>query len=145
MLAVGFIFVTQAQDFAALFEAFRSEPLTQKLAWFLIVLDSAGADPVRVWLCDAVIRQRKAADALEMRLGGVRQGVQELAKTQVDAEAAIHHLARTDPEDAIGAVAQRLAEAERVTQVQQSRNEIGDLQARVDALARRSSRRCVSG
>ena len=53
---------------------------------------------------------------------------------QVDADAAIRHLARTDPEDAIGAVAQRLTEAERTAQVQQSRNEIGDLQSRVDAL-----------
>ena len=33
VLAIGFIVVTQAQDIAALFEAFRSEPLAQKLAW----------------------------------------------------------------------------------------------------------------
>ena len=58
----------------------------------------------------------------------------ELAKSQVDADAAVHHLARTDPEEAIGAVAQRLTEAERIAQVQQGRNEIGDLQSRVDAL-----------
>jgi uncharacterized coiled-coil DUF342 family protein len=52
--------------------------------------------------------------------------------SQVDAEAAVHHLARSDPEDAIGAVQQRLTEAERVAQVQQKRNEIADLQSRVD-------------
>jgi chromosome segregation ATPase len=134
VLAVGFIVVTQAQDFAALFEAFRGEPLTQKLAWFLVVLIPVALIPSALWLCDAVIRQRKTTDALELRLGGVRQSTKTLVQGQVDADASIHHLARTDPEDAIGAVAQRLAEAERTTQVQQSRNEIGDLQTRVDAL-----------
>jgi chromosome segregation ATPase len=134
VLAIGFIVVSQAQDFAALFEAFRAEPLTQKLAWFLVVLIPLALIPSALWLCDSLIRQRQATAALELRLGGVRQGVTSLVASQVDADAAVHHLARTDPEDAIGAVAQRLTEAERLAQVQQNRNEIGDLQSRVDAL-----------
>ncbi len=134
VLAVGYIFIAQAQDLAALFEAFRSEPFAQKFAWFLIVLIPLALIPTALWLCDAVIRQRKAANALELRLGGVRQGVQDLAKAQVDAESAVRHLVRSDPEDAIGAVTQRLSEAERVTQIQHSRNEIGDLQTRVEEL-----------
>lgn len=134
MLAVGFVVVSHAQDFAALFEAFRSEPLTQKLAWFVIVLVPLALIPSAIWLCDAVIRQRKAADELEMRLGGIRQAARELGNNQVETDAAIHHLARTDPETAIGDVTVRLAEAERVLHVQQSRNEVGDLQAKVDAL-----------
>jgi chromosome segregation ATPase len=134
VLAVGFVVVSHAQDFAALFEAFRTEPLTQKLAWFVIVLIPLALIPSAIWLCDAVIRQRKAADELELRLGGVRQAARELGKTQVDVDAAIHHLARTDPETAIGDVTARLTEAERVLHVQQNRNEVGDLQAKVDAL-----------
>jgi hypothetical protein len=144
VFAVGYIFITQAQDLAALFEAFRAEPLAQKFAWFLIGLIPLALLPTALWLCDAVIRQRKAATALELRLGGVRQSVQDLAKAQVDAESAVRHLVRSDPEDAIGAVTQRLAEAERVTQIQQSRNEIGDLQHASRNCAR-SSRRCASG
>ncbi len=50
VLAVGFIVVTQAQDFAALFEAFRGEPLTQKLAWFLVVLIPIALVPSALWL-----------------------------------------------------------------------------------------------
>ena len=134
VLAIGFIVVTQAQDIAALFEAFRSEPLAQKLAWFVAVLIPLALIPAALWLCDALIRQRKVASALELRLGGLRQGVKELARSQVDAEGSVHHLARTDPEDAIGAIAQRLTEAERSAQVQQNRNEMGDLQSRVDEL-----------
>ncbi len=134
VIAVGYIFITQAQDLAAVFEAFRTEPLAQKFAWFLIVLIPLALIPSALWLADAAIRQRKAAAALELRLGGVRQGVQDLAKAQVDAESAVRHLVRSDPQDAIGAVEQRLAEAERVMQIQQSRNEIGDLPARVEEL-----------
>jgi chromosome segregation ATPase len=132
VLALGYIVLIQAQDIAALFEAFRAEPLAHKLAWFLIVLITLALIPAALWLCDQLIRQRRAADALELRLGGVRQDVRELARSQVDAEASVHQLARTDPEDAIGAMQQRLSEAERLAQVQTSRNEIGDLQARVD-------------
>jgi len=134
VLAIGFIVVTQAQDIAALFEAFRSEPLAQKLAWFVAVLILLALIPTALWLCDALIRQRKAASALELRLGGLQQGVKELARSQVDAEGSVHHLVRTDPEDAIGAIAQRLNEAERTAQIQQNRNQIGDLQSRVDEL-----------
>jgi chromosome segregation ATPase len=134
IVAIGFIVVTQAQDIAALFEAFRAEPLLQKLAWFVAVLVLLALIPTTVWLCEALVRQRQAANALELRLGGVRQGVKDLAMSQVDAEAAVHHLARTDPEGAIGAIQQRLTEAERSAQVQQNRNEIGDLQSRVDEL-----------
>jgi hypothetical protein len=75
VLAIGFIVLTQAQDIAALFEAFRSEPLAQKLAWFVAVLIPLALIPVALWLCDALIRQHKAASALELRLGGLRQGV----------------------------------------------------------------------
>ena len=59
-LRSGYIFVTQPQDLAALFEAFRSEPLAQKLAWFLIVLIPLALIPSALWLADAVMRQRKA-------------------------------------------------------------------------------------
>ena len=69
-----------------------------------------------------------------MRLAGVREGVKGLVKTQAGADADMHSLARTDPEDGIAALQQRLTEAERFTQVQQSRNEASDLQSRVDYL-----------
>jgi DNA repair exonuclease SbcCD ATPase subunit len=134
IVAVGFIVVTQAQDIAALFEAFRAEPLLQKLAWFVAVLIPLAFIPTALWLGERLLRQQQAADALELRLGGVRQGVREMTRSQVAAEASVHQLARTDPEDAIGGLAQRLTEAERLAQVQDSRNEIGDLQSRVDEL-----------
>jgi chromosome segregation ATPase len=134
IVPVGFIVVTQTQDLAALFEAFRAEPLAQRLAWFVAVLILFALIPAVLWQAEALARERQAAHALGLRLGGVRQGVKELAKSQLTAEDAVHHLARTDPEDAIGAVTQRLTEAERMAQVQENRNGIGDLQSRVDEL-----------
>ena len=140
VIAAGFIVLSQAGDIAALFEAFRAEPLAQKLAWLTAALAALALIPTSLWLGDALVRQRKAVDALELRLGGVQQGVRGLARSQVDADAAVHHLARTDPEAAIGALTQRLAEAERIAQVQASRNEIGDLQAKVDELRAQQER-----
>jgi chromosome segregation ATPase len=134
MLAVGVLIVTAGSDLAALLAALRAEPLLDKVAWAVIVLVPLVLLPSAVWLCDTLVRQRKAVQALELRLDGVRQGTKELAKSQLDAEAALHHLARTDPEDAIGAMQQRLTESERAALVQQQRNAIGDLQSRVDAI-----------
>ena len=134
VLAVGFVVVSHAEDFAALFVAFRDEPLSQKLAWFVIVMVPLALIPSAIWLCDSVMRQRRTTQALELRLGNIRQQARELGKAQIEADAAMHHLARTDPETAIGEVTARLTEAERELQVQQNRNEIGDLQVRVDAL-----------
>ena len=134
ILAVGYIVVSQAQDVSGLVEAYRAEPATHKLAWFVVVITALALLPAALWLCDALLRQRKANAALELRLGGVRQGVRELITSQVDADAAVHHLARTDPEGAISAVTERLAGAERTAQVQEARNAIGDLQSRVEEL-----------
>ena len=59
VLAVGLVVVNQPQDMAALFEAFRSEPLAQKLAWFLVVLIPLALIPSALWLSDALLRQRR--------------------------------------------------------------------------------------
>ena len=137
VLAIVVVVATQSHDLAALVAAFAAEPLLGKLAWAVIVLVPLVLVPSALWLGDALVRQRTAARALELRLDGVRQDVKELAKSQVDAEAAVRQLARSDPEDAIGALQHRLTEAERVAQVQAGRNEIGDLQSRVDQLRAR--------
>src|SRR5581483_11497753 len=140
VLAVGYIVVSEAGTIAALFEAFRAEPFVHKLAWLLAVLAAVVLIPAAVWLCDALIRQRRANEALELRMIGVRDSVRGLAGMEVDADAAVHHLARTDPESAIAAIADRLSEAERIADIQAKRNEVGDLQSRVDDLRTRQER-----
>ena len=134
VLAVGYLALGEGREAAALLDAFWSQPLLSKAAWAIVVLVPIVLVPAALWLGAALVRQRQAAQALELRLGGVRGGVKALEKPQADAEAAVHHLVRTDPEDAIVTMQQRLTEAERFAQIQQSRSEAGDLAARVEQL-----------
>lgn len=133
-LAILVVVATQTQELAALFAAFRAAPLPAELAWAVIVLAALVLVPGALWFGDKLRRQRKALMALESRLDGVRQAAKDLAGSQIDAEAALHHLARTDPEGSIAAIEQRLPEAERIAELQDGRNAITDLQSRVDAV-----------
>lgn len=134
VLALGFLIVAEGREARAVLDAFSAQSLPSKLAWVIIVLVPLILVPAAVWLGETLVRQRQAAQALELRLDGVRQGVKGLVKSQVEAETAVHHLARTDPEHAISAMQQRLSEAERLAQIQNGRNEIGDLGARVEEI-----------
>ena len=132
VLAVGFLFLTEGRETVALFNAFRSQPLLSQGAWAVIALVAVALLFCAIWLCSVLVRRRGSVRRLDPRLDGVRAGVKGLVKTQVEADAALHNLARTDPEDAIHALQQRLTEAERFAHVQQGRNEAGDLPSRVD-------------
>jgi predicted nucleic acid-binding Zn-ribbon protein len=132
LLAAGFVVLTEMQEIAALFNSFLTQPPALKAAWAVVVLAPIAALALAAWLSYTLMHQRRAAAALERRLGGARRDVNTLAKSQVDADTSLHHLARTDPEDSIGALQQRLSEAERFLHVQQNRNEMGGLQSRVN-------------
>ncbi|MGA8614961.1 MAG: hypothetical protein WB760_25455 [Xanthobacteraceae bacterium] len=134
MLAVAFVVMTQGPEMASLIAAFRSEPLLHKIAWAVIVLVPLVMLPFAVWLWERLFRQHQASDALEDRLDGVRRDVKDLTKAQANVDADVKQLTRTDPEDAISALQQRLSEAERFAQVQQSRHEMNGLEPRVAAL-----------
>jgi chromosome segregation ATPase len=133
-LAVAFVVLAQGSEMAGLVAGFRSEPLLHEIAWAVIVLVPLVMLPFAVWQWDRLLRQRHAAAALEGRLDGVRRDVKDLAKAQAGAEGDVQHLTRTDPEGAIAALQQRLTEADRFAQVQQSRHEMNGLEGRVAAL-----------
>lgn len=140
MLAVLFVALTQGSQMAALIGAFLSEPPLYLIAWAVIVLVPLAMLPFAVWLWDRLARERQAATALERRLEGVRVRVKGLTKAQGEAEAEVQHLTQSDPEDAIAALQRRLTEAERFVQTQQSRNEMVDLESRVDAIRTRQQK-----
>jgi chromosome segregation ATPase len=133
-LAVGFVILTQGQEMAALIAGFRSESTLYKVAWAVIVLVPLCMLPFAVWLWSSLSRQRQTANALEQRLDGMRGRVKDLGKSQLDAEADVQHLTRSDPEDAIAALQRRISEAERFTEIQQSRNQMLDLESRVNVV-----------
>jgi chromosome segregation ATPase len=134
VLAVGFVALNQAPETGSLIAAFRAARLSYRIAWAVIVLVPLLMLPVAAWLWDALTRQRKAAQALELRLGGVRARVKELGKTQGDVETIVQQLTRSDPEDALAALQRRVTEAERFSEVQNSRNEAVDLESRIGAI-----------
>jgi chromosome segregation ATPase len=133
-LAVGFVVLTQGPEMATLIGAFRSQPPLHKVAWAIIVLVPLLMLPLAAWLWDRLLRQRRAAGALELRLDGVRTRVKDMGKLQADVEADVQQLTRTDPEDAVAALQRRVTQAERFVEIQQSRNQIGNLEPRVDAI-----------
>jgi chromosome segregation ATPase len=134
VLAVAFVVVAQGPEMAALIGAFRSEPLIHKIAWAVIVLVPLLMLPFAVWLWDRLVRQAQTANALELRLDGVRQRVKDLNKKQDEPDADVQALTRGDPEDAIEALKRRVSEAERFAEVQRQRNESKDLNSRVDEI-----------
>jgi chromosome segregation ATPase len=134
VLAVIFLIVAQGREAGAVLDVFWSQSLPAKLAWAVVVLVPLVLVPAAVWLGETLVLQRRAAQALELRLDGVRQGVKTLVAAQGEAEAAVYHLARTDPEDAMSAIKQRLTEAERMAQIQKGRHQIGDLKTRVEEI-----------
>ncbi|HTV35136.1 MAG TPA: hypothetical protein VMF12_01795 [Xanthobacteraceae bacterium] len=134
MLAVLVVALAQGPEMAALIAAYRSEPLLDEAAWAVVVLVPLSMLLVAVWLWDRLLRQRQAFTALELRLDGVRGRVKELNRAQVDVDADVQNLTRSDPEDAIAELQRRVAESERFAQIQQSRTETVNLDARIDAL-----------
>jgi hypothetical protein len=132
VVAVAFIAFTAPHETAALFSKFAALPWPSQVAWALIVLLGLAFIVLAVRLWYAMAQQRRTAQALELRLGGVRGAVKELIKTQLDAEAGVHHLARTDPADVMAAMQQRLIDLERSADIQQGRNEATDLESRVE-------------
>jgi chromosome segregation ATPase len=134
MLAVLFVVLAQGPEMAALIAAFRSQPALHQVAWAVIALVPLVMLPFAVWLWARLSQQRQATGALEQRLAGVRARVTELTKAQGEVEGDVQQLARSDPEDAIAALQRRIAESERFAQIQQSRNEMVDLDTRVGAL-----------
>ncbi len=134
VLAVAFVALSQGPEMPALITAYLSEPWLYKFAWAVIVLVPLVMLPFAVWLWDRLARQGQTATALEQRLEGVRSRVRDLTRAQGEAEADLQKLVRSDPEDAIAALQRRITESEHFAQIQQSRNEMVDLDSRVGAL-----------
>ena len=134
VLALFYLISAEGRQAGAVLEAFWAQSLPTKLAWFVVVLVPLVLVPGAIWLGETLVLQRRAAQALEQRLDGVRQDVKTLVRGQAEAEVQVEHLVRTDPEDALSAMKQRLAEAQKLVQIQAGRNQIGELDARVEEI-----------
>ena len=135
-LAVGYEVYSSEYPPAALIELIQSRPLLQKLAWAVIIVSPFGLLAAALWESGRLEQQRKANDVWETRFRGVRKAQDEIDDAQKDMDRATDYLERSDPEDAMSALQRRLLEAERTTQLQQSRNEKEGLLVRVEMTRR---------
>src|SRR5438270_5892179 len=104
---------------AALVALFWSLPVSRQISWTVI-----GLAPIALMLFALVqhcrlIARRKAADALEMRLRGVRLDVLKGEQDQIGLERAAEYLGRSDPESALNGLQGRIASTEQAIQFHQ--------------------------
>jgi len=136
-LAIALAFVLWDFNLDVIGKMFLSQSESKQIAWMIVVAASLMLLYLALWQSEMLSKQRNVTKTLEHRLRGVGQIVHRLEKGQSDVELAENYLLRTDPEDAISAVDQRLGRAEQVVQSQHLRNEAGDLQARMEELGKR--------
>jgi chromosome segregation ATPase len=135
-LAVGYEVYSSDYPPAALVELIQLRPLLQKLAWAVIIVSPFGLLAAALWESGRLDQQRKANEVWETRFRGVRKAQDEIDDSQKDMDRATDYLERSDPEDAMSALQRRPLEAERTTQLQQSRNEKEGLLVRVEMTRR---------
>jgi chromosome segregation ATPase len=130
--AAGFVLLAFGGIPVSLVDAFASLPPPQRTAWYALAFAFVALLPTAMWLSDRLTKQRQANKTLQIQLGSVRQSIDTREKTQADAESKVNYLVRTDPEERVASLQQRITEADRFAHVQQSRNQVGDLNSRVD-------------
>jgi chromosome segregation ATPase len=136
-LAIALAFIVWDSNLDVLATVFLSQPGPNQIAWMIVLAASLLLLWLALWQSEMLSKQRKVVKTLEHRLRGVGQNVHRLEAGQSNLELAENYLLRTDPEDAISAIDERLGRAEQVVQSQHLRNEADDLQARMEELKER--------
>jgi chromosome segregation ATPase len=113
---------------------FSALPGPQRFALGAIIFTTLSLIGVSVLQAYSLSRQNKS---LRHRLSGLRQGALGAYESQKQFDAALQHLADSDPEQAIASLQEMLADTEQRTALQQSRSESADLKDRIDEIRRR--------
>lgn len=127
IIAAGFVVESSYGGLSPLYDLFVAQPWEQRAAWVLLLAAVIGVLAIALWQSDKVAQQRKAIDALEKRVG-----LKSLENPQSDIEQVSSYLSQSDPDDAVNALKERLAEAGRTAALQESRNEAPDFERRVE-------------
>jgi chromosome segregation ATPase len=113
---------------------FKALPGPQRFALGAIIFTTLSLIGVSVLQAYSLARQNKS---LRQRLGGLRQGVTGAHESQKQFDAALQHLADSDPEQAIASLQEMLADTEQRAAQQQGRSISADLKDRIDEIRRR--------
>ena len=113
---------------------FSALPASQRFALGAIIFTTLALIGSSVWQAYSLARQNKL---LRDRLRGLRQGVVAAHDTQTQFDSSVQHLAKSDPEEAIGLLQTTLADTEKRIAAQQSRYDSIDLHERLEEIRRR--------
>jgi hypothetical protein len=111
-LAIALAFIVWDFNLDVLATVFLSQPGPNQIAWMIVLAASLLLLWLALWQSEMLSKQRKVVKTLEHRLRGVGQNVHRLEAGQSNVELAENYLLRTDPEDAISAIDERLGRAE---------------------------------
>jgi chromosome segregation ATPase len=113
---------------------FSALPPPQRFALGAIIFTTLSLIGSSVWQAYSLARQNKL---LRDRLRGLRQGVVAAHDAQTQFDSSVQHLAKSDPEEAIGLLQTTLTDTEKRVAIQQSRYDSVDLNERLDEIRRR--------
>ncbi len=117
--------------------AFLALPPSQQAAIGLIALMALALMASAIWQSGRLARQEKYLRSIRGGVGGKQNAIVLAGGAQRDFDAAVAHLAGSDPEEAISSLHRQLAETEQRAALQRGRNEAVDLRERLDDIRRR--------
>jgi uncharacterized phage infection (PIP) family protein YhgE len=129
-LAFGF-------DLTRIPPAFQAMSPAQQVAAILLALMLLALTASRLWQSFRQAREQWQARALREGIAGAKKGAALAAASQKDFDAAVSHLASSDPEDALSVIHRQLSDTEARLALQRGRNEAADMKERLDEVRRR--------
>jgi DNA repair exonuclease SbcCD ATPase subunit len=117
--------------------AFLALPPPQRVAVGLIALMALALMASTLWQSWRISRQEKNAKALHGGPMSAQRAMAAVGGSQRDFDAAVQHLVKSDPEEAISTLQKQLAETEARAAQQRGRNEAVDMRERLDDIRRR--------
>jgi DNA repair exonuclease SbcCD ATPase subunit len=129
-----FVRATLDLDPARISMLFSVLPVSQRLAIGVIIFTILALIGSSVWQAQRLARQNRL---LRDRRKDLRQGTVAAQESQNHFDAAVQHLADSDPEDAISSLQKTLTDTEQRAALQQGRSQSVDMRDRLDDIRRR--------
>jgi chromosome segregation ATPase len=117
--------------------AFQALSPNQQIATILAALMLLALIASRLWQSFRLAREQWQARAAREGMAATKEAAALAAAAQKDFDAAVSHLATSDPEEALSAIHKQLSESEKRLARQRGRNAGADMKERLDEVRRR--------
>ena len=124
-------------DVAHLVNLFFARPFEQRLIFSVVVLLVLWLVGIAFWQAIRLSRNNAEYQGLRQVVDGYRHQTVLTGTLQRDLDLPLQHLVGSDPEENMLSLQKRIAEAERLTALQESRNEASDMNSRLENVRRR--------